>query len=92
MDKQRAEVTALYKEKQAEYQLKEPWTAFVRDVFALANIGAVEIFNEKQKMRGSGPRVVVAIRLSWPTEITETEFFEKAKQMPRSKNFNQLNS
>lgn len=70
------------------YNLKEPWTAFLRDIFALDDLRAIEIFS----LSRSGARSVagIRIRLSWPTEITETEFFQRSRDMPRAKNIKHL--
>lgn len=76
----------------SDYNLKEPWMAYIRDVLALEDLGAIQI------KKAPGPdtktpnfsRFRVAIQLGWPTTITETEFFEKTKELPRAKNLNYL--
>ena len=76
------------------YNLKEPWDAFLRDIFSLENIGAVKvIFPNKPGQPGQQvhpSHVRIEIRLSWPTEITETDFFQLTRQMPRVKNLKYL--
>lgn len=69
------------------YNLKEPWHAFLRDAFSLENLGAVELIWPTKP----GPsNVKIKIRLSWPTEITETDFFQRTREMPRVKNLKYL--
>ena len=59
--------------------LQNPAKALVRDLNGLAALGAVET-----KKIGDG-RYVIDLRLEWPTEITETDFFEKMKNLPKAK-------
>lgn len=60
-------------------RLKNPIKAMVRDVNNLSNLGAitVEEFGERQFR--------LKVRLEWPTEITETAFFEKLRKLPKAK-------
>ena len=59
--------------------LKNDIKAMVRDVNNLSNLGAitVEEFGERQFR--------LKVRLEWPTEITETAFFEKLRKLPKAK-------
>ena len=59
--------------------LGNPLKALVRDINSLAALGAVKV----DKL-GEG-RYRLGVRLEWPTEITETAFFEKLKQLPKAK-------
>lgn len=59
--------------------LKNPIKAFIRDVNGL--IGLKTIFAEKTQK----DVWLMKINLKWPTEITETEFFERIKKMPNVK-------
>lgn len=61
--------------------IKNPTKAFVRDMANLANLGAVRIEKVAEK------KWKVAVRLEWPSEITESAFFEKIKQMPKGKTY-----
>lgn len=63
--------------------LKDSRKAFIRDVSNLLNLGAVTV-NESDGADGK-KRFDVRIRLEWPTEITETAFFEQIKQFPKAK-------
>ena len=60
-------------------RLKNQIKAMVRDVNNLSNLGAitVEEFGERQFR--------LKVRLEWPTEITETAFFEKLRKLPKAK-------
>lgn len=60
-------------------ELKNSIKAIERDLNGLFDLKAVE-WEEPEK---ADPRIV--INLDWPTIITESEFFKKIKQMPRSK-------
>lgn len=59
--------------------LKDPISAIMRDLIYLRELGAIAVVNE-----GNG-EIRIAIRLEWPTEITETRFFEVIKNLPKAK-------
>lgn len=61
------------------YMLKNPGKALSRDLVYLYGLGAVRI------QRRDGDEVWLSADLSWPTRITETEFFRLAKALPRGK-------
>jgi Fic family protein len=53
--------------------LKSGLKGFIRDMNALFDLGAVKL----------GPKgETVTINLDWPTEMTESEFFDRVKKMP----------
>jgi hypothetical protein len=52
--------------------------AVVRDLNELIALGAIDI-------RREGGAVRVAVNLDWPQQITEGDFMERIKQLPRSK-------
>jgi Fic family protein len=60
-------------------KLKSGQKAFGRDLKHLWNISAVHI----EQFEPDGWRV--SVRLEWPTEITETEFFKRVKDLPKAK-------
>ncbi len=77
LEQDRMSVQDLYNRTLIQYaSLKKGRDAFIRDLLNLLDIGALAVDNETR---------IVAIRLEWPTEITETEFFEKIKRMPKAK-------
>jgi len=58
--------------------LSHSYKALVRELNYLIQLEAIGY--EKQ-----GERFRIFIRLEWPTRITESEFFKRVKQMPKSK-------
>ena len=68
-----------------EYRgLKNPYKAAVRDVNSLTSLGAVMIIEDDEL------RYRIEVNLDWPTEITETEFFERIEKMPHGKTYSIL--
>lgn len=59
--------------------LKNPVRALVRDINGLSQLQAIAV------KRVSEDEFEISVRLEWPTEITETEFFRRAKEMPKAK-------
>lgn len=59
--------------------LKNPYKALIRDINYLLGLRAI---NCKKLSDG---RYEFFARLEWPTEVTETEFFESVKEMPKAK-------
>ena len=57
-----------------------PRKAFVRDLNSLLTLGAIK-FDKSEK----DGMFNFAVRLEWPSEITESKFFEKVKEMPKAK-------
>ena len=58
--------------------LKKPEVALVRDLSNLLYLRALRIVRPAKQ-------TVFAVRLAWPTEITETAFFERLKTLPKAK-------
>lgn len=58
--------------------LKNPTEAAARDVMNLQELGALSIKQEKD-------HTALEANLDWPSEITETEFFELVENLPRGK-------
>ncbi len=54
--------------------------AFTRDLSGLLYLEAIQIRTEEKK-------VFVALNLHWPTQITETTFFQKIEEMPKAKTY-----
>ncbi len=66
---------------------KHPIDALARDLTRLADLGAVSI----DPVRGTEMLdILISVNLDWPSTITETEFFEKLKTLPRSKSYSFL--
>lgn len=60
-------------------ELKNPTKAIVRDVNNLSGLGAIRV----EKV--SEGQFRLSVRLEWPTEITETAFFQKLRELPKAK-------
>lgn len=62
------------------YKLDNPDQALFRDLNYLINLNAIsaERLEDSKTFR-------ININLKWPTEITETEFFKRTKNMPKGK-------
>jgi Fic family protein len=67
-------------------KLKNPWAALVRDLINLRHLGAIKTD------RDSDGHFHIALRLEWPSEITETEFFRRLKEFPKAKTLEFLDS
>ena len=64
--------------------LKNPIKALIRDINSLIRLGTIGCNKlEKNEYR-------LWVRLEWPTEITETEFFKSLEQLPKTKTYNIL--
>lgn len=59
--------------------LRNPMKALVRDIHGLIQLRAISF-----KKLGNN-QYEFFVRLEWPTEITETEFFKRVKEMPKAK-------
>lgn len=62
------------------YSVKNPGKALVRDLSYLIQLGALDV---KKLPEEKG--FLFSINLDWPTQITETEFFRRVKDMPKGK-------
>lgn len=62
------------------YSVKNPSKALVRDLSYLVQLGALGV---KKLPEENG--FLFSINLDWPTQITETEFFKRVKNMPKGK-------
>ena len=79
----------LVSEVQEHYESrKRPVEAIVRDVTRLADLGAVRITPRRRENANFSIRI--SVNLDWPSTITETEFFEKLKTLPKSKSYSFL--
>lgn len=69
------------------YTVKNPYKALVRDLNYLIQLQAV---GAKRLPEDKG--FMLSIRLDWPMQITETEFFKRVKEMPKGKVYAFLSS
>jgi Fic family protein len=63
--------------------LKDAAKAFLRDANNLLELKTVTLHETEA---ADGKKQSLEIRLEWPTEITETAFFEQLKKLPKAKN------
>ena len=68
------------------FGLKNPHKALIRDLNNLHNLKAIA-FEKVGENKWN-----IFVRLEWPTEITETEFFKKLKELPKAKTLAYLHS
>ncbi len=61
---------------------KNPLAAIVRDIDRLYALGAVTVRREKPSRD-----IYIGVNLDWPSTITDTEFFERLKRLPKSKTY-----
>jgi hypothetical protein len=69
------------------YTVKNPRKALIRDLSYLIQLEAIAVTKLENPI---GYRF--RINLEWPTQITETEFFRRVKEMPRRKSYAFLSS
>ncbi len=69
------------------YQVKNPRKALIRDLVYLAGLQAIDI-----KRTADKTGFIISINLDWPTQITESEFFKRVKDMPKAKVYGFLSS
>ena len=81
---EKIEWTELIKRTRPLYNVKNPLKALVRDVNALSSLRAAWV----RKIADN--RFLIGVRLEWPMEITETEFFEQVKKLPKAKTYSFL--
>jgi Fic family protein len=62
------------------YSVKNPGKALARDLNYLIQLGALDV-----KKLPEEKEFLFSINLDWPTQITETEFFRRVKDMPKGK-------
>ncbi len=73
-------LTELVRATHGQYaSLKNPLKALNRDINGLIQLQAINV----RPQEDGGYRL--SVRLEWPTEITETEFFRRTKKMPKAK-------
>lgn len=61
--------------------LSNPYPAFIRDLNYLIQLKAISYDKPDEK------KYDLFVRLDWATEITETEFYERVKEMPKAKTY-----
>jgi len=80
LDSDRMDLEELITKTASTYkELKSSRTAVFRDLNQLVGLGTISA----QQKEGGG--YILSVRLEWPTEITETQFFEQVKKLPKGK-------
>ena len=69
------------------YKVRNPRKALLRDLAYLINLEAISA-----KRPADAAQLMFSINLDWPTQITETEFFKRVKEMPKAKLYGFLSS
>ncbi len=80
LDEEEITLSELTKRTAHFYSVKNPYKALIRDLNALIELNAIAA---KRLPEDAG--FLISIRLEWPTKITDTEFFRRAKEMPKAK-------
>jgi Fic family protein len=80
LDEEEIHLRDLEKRSAHFYRMKNPYKALIRDLNYLMELNAITA----QKLP-EGAGFLISIRLDWPTKITETEFFQRVKAMPKAK-------
>jgi len=57
-------------------ELRNPMSAFERDLVGLLMLRAIKYDKERE---------IISARMEWPVKITETEFFKRIEQLPKAK-------
>lgn len=80
LDEDEITLSELTKRSRHFYSLKNPYKALVRDLNYLIRLDALSA----RRLSSEG-EFLIGINLDWPTKITETEFFRRAKELPKGK-------
>jgi Fic family protein len=74
---------ALTLEMKTEYGTRaNPFNALVRDLNRLISLGAISV---ERRIEGKETKFLIQVNLDWPSKITDTEFFDQIKNLPKSK-------
>ena len=92
LDSPKIDVEELFKKFRHIYTVSDTWSAYARDIIALSSIGVITLQFDRPAngKKRTSQTLLVQVDLNWPTKITETEFFEKTRDMPRAKTFSHL--
>jgi Fic family protein len=81
-------VSASEIEKQTESEYKSlaaPLKALIRDINLLNSLKAIQVKRIQESKLIGMSAFEISVRLEWPTEITETDFFAEVERMPSAK-------
>jgi Fic family protein len=80
LDQGEMKLSELTERTQHFYSLKNPYKALIRDLNSLIHLDALTV----RRLPDSSD-FMLQINLDWPTQITETEFFRRVREMPKAK-------
>jgi len=80
LDEEEMKLAALEEKTQHLFKVRNPYKALIRDLNYLIGLKAIAA-----KRLPDGQGFMISINLDWPTKITETEFFQRLKSMPKDK-------
>lgn len=87
LESDRLSLEDLWKRMRLGYALLDvPIKAFNRDVGSLLNLGAITA----NQITSVPPAWEMVVNLDWPSEITESDFFNKIKSMPQGRTYSFL--
>ena len=81
LDEGELNIVDLYNKCKDFYAVKNQQKAFFRDLNYLLNMQAIQ-FQSSAKTK-----IILKVNIDWPRQITETEFFKRAMEKPKSKIF-----
>ncbi len=82
LDNDSMELKELYKRILIHYQtLKNQYKAIERDLLSLMEIKAIRAY------KTADDKIIIIPYLEWPTEITETDFLNRIKNLPKTKTY-----
>lgn len=87
LDEDSLTLTALEKRTDHFYKVGNPRKALIRDLHYLIQLQAIQV-----KRLADKSDYLLSINLEWPTQITETEFFRRVKELPKAKVYGFLSS
>lgn len=73
-------LSALAEKTRHFFTVKNPYKALIRDLNYLIGLQAVLV-----RKTSDDRKYLLSINIEWPTQITETEFFKRVKEMPKGK-------
>jgi len=77
------EFNSLWKRALPDYSsLKSPMNALARDLNGLVHLGAINVRRQEKNQVWT-----ISLNLDWPTQITESQFFEQMKNLPKAKTY-----
>ncbi len=80
LEEEEIKFTDFIKKTLSFYTVKNPTKALIRDLNYLLQLQTISV-----KRLQEDKEILISINLDWPTQITETEFFKRVKDMPKSK-------